>query len=123
MRVLVTAHMRSAARRPIPLAWGSDVEDIVAIEVYPAATLRSRNLHTAGCGRPDSLEARRRIATSVSEQLPNLVEKIAAPSHEFDAALCLLAAFDFVCGPAVPPRAECMERVVQEGWIWVKVPG
>lgn len=92
----------------IPLAWGEDDAGAFhAIEVYPAAT---RLAHGA-------------VDTGGSFLgLDNVLDCSAVSSHELqsadavDAAVCALAAADFLLGLAVPPSDMKVARV--EGWIW-----
>jgi len=119
----VLQFLRRRLNRSIPLAWRNEnINDTVAIEVYPAATLRARNLYSKGYGKPDAVEVRERIAVAVSQELPWLPDKVRVPCHEFDAAICLLAAFDFLLGRAIAPPVGQAGAVAQEGWIWVKAP-
>ena len=92
----------------IPLAWGEDDADAFrAIEVYPAATRLAHGAVDVG-GSLLGLE--------------NVLDCSAVPSHELqsadavDAAVCVLAAGDFMLGLADPPYDEEVARV--EGWIW-----
>jgi hypothetical protein len=95
--------------RPIPLAWVPEEEKPWrAIEVYPAAT-------RIGHGAPD-------VGGSL-EGLDDLLDCSAVPNlreskDAVDAAVCALAAADFLCGRAEPPNPQNQETACIEGWIW-----
>ena len=100
--------IRRVTGRRIPLAWApKEKEQWRAIEVYPAIT-------RIGHGAPDiggGLVGMENLmdCTSVSSELA-LSEDIA------DAAVCTIAAADFLSGKAAPPRDK--EVALFEGWIW-----
>ena len=84
------------------------------IEVYPAATMRSRGWRSRGykTGKPDAVAAvratlRDRLAGEV--RLPADAAALVDSDDAFDAAVCVLAAADFVAGrvhrppPGLPP--------------------
>ncbi|MFH1950028.1 MAG: DUF429 domain-containing protein [Pseudomonadota bacterium] len=100
--------IRRYTERPIPLAWApTETERWRAIEVYPAAT---RIAH----GAPDvggSLEGLDELL-DCSAVLPALTQS----KDAVDAAVCVLAAADFLCGRAIPPIDHNI--VLIEGWIW-----
>jgi hypothetical protein len=117
------ADLRERLGDPIPLAWSKvDLPPISAIEVYPAATLRSRGLPSEGYKGKKGYEAREQLLEVLSHELtidPDPSE-ILADDNIFDAVVCALAGIDFVMGRAVPPPdAEIAEK---EGWIWFKGP-
>jgi len=106
--------LRNETGRAIPLAWNpKKLDDVSAIEVYPAATLKGRGVLS-------------NTAENVIEQLKKedaelcdgVDEKMRANEHVRDAVVCVLAAADFVRGEASPP--ENMKLAKKEGWIWVK---
>jgi predicted nuclease with RNAse H fold len=101
--------IRQATSRPIPLAWAPEEEEPWrAIEVYPAAT-------RIGCGARDrggSLEGLDDLLDC--SEVPNLRES----KDAVDAAVCALAAADFLCRRAIPPKPEDQETAYSEGWIW-----
>ena len=102
--------IRRSAGRSIPLAWNPvEPEPWRAIEVYPAAT---RIAH----GAPDhggKLDHRLDQFLTYPEEIKKESE------HEIDAAVCALAAGDFLRGQAVPPHDDHeIERAKIEGWIW-----
>jgi len=100
--------IRQSTGRPVPLAWSREEnEKWRAIEVYPAAT---RIGHSA----PDiggSLEGLGELL-DCSAVLPALMQS----KDAVDAAVCALAAGDFILGRAIPPLDH--ETALVEGWIW-----
>ena len=100
--------IRQDSGRSIPLAW-APVESAPwrAIEAYPAAT-------RIGHGAPD--------AGGSLEGLGDVLDCSAVPpallqnDHVGDAAVCALAAADFLLGRAVGPTDQ--EVALVEGWIW-----
>lgn len=100
--------IRQLTGQPIPLATAREESAAFrAIEVYPAATRRAHGAPDAG-GSLAGLE--RLIDLSA-------VPKAALRSADaVDAAVCVLAAADFVEGRAVPPRDRDIAAI--EGWIW-----
>ena len=128
-RIARTAHAAlaflGALRRrlglPIPLAWRPEVEGVAAIEVYPAATLAAHGLRASGYKHPRGHDARRRLAADLGTCLglpPD--DALVQSDHPLDAALCVLAAQDFLLGRAVPPPDRGLAE--REGWIWVAAP-
>ena len=98
------------------------------IEVYPAATLRARGLALPGYKSKDRTKAvaaraalRDRLAEAM--RLPDGGAALVDSDDAFDAAVCVLAAADFVAGrvhrppPAIPP-----DTLRREGWIWFGPP-
>lgn len=106
---------------PIPLVWEHTVlEGAGAIEVYPAATLASHGIRASGYKRPNQVEERKEILRALAEiaQLPSDLSSFEASADALDAAVCLVAALDFLLGHAVPPADQQLAE--QEGWIWVR---
>ncbi len=104
--------------RPIPLAWTSQFSDVVAIEVYPAATLVAHGFRSKGYKARDQVDQRREILASLSNQLDmrDLTATIEVSADAVDAVVCLLAAKDFLEGRAMPPEDTALAE--SEGWIW-----
>ena len=104
--------IRRSTERPIPLAWApKETERWRAIEVYPAAT-------RIGHGAPDvggSLEGLDELL-DCSAVLPVLMQS----KDAIDAAVCTLAAADFLLGRAIPPLDYKAAWI--EGWIWAPGP-
>lgn len=100
--------IRQDSGRSIPLAWAPvETEPWRAIEAYPAAT-------RIGHGAPDD--------GGSLEGLGDVLDCSAVPpallqiDHVGDAAVCSLAAADFLLGRAVGPADQ--EVALIEGWIW-----
>jgi len=111
-------HLREASGKPIPLIWNKDFSGLGAIEVYPGATLKARNLKYVGYKKPDQLGVRRQIAQELRSDIPMLVKFVRQKADVFDACLCLVAAKDFLDGFAAPPEDPSLAQ--KEGWIWVR---
>ena len=131
-RIARTAHaalallgeLRSATGHDIPLAWGPKLgQRLAAIEVYPAATLKVRGLPTSGYKAMGDVAKRRQILRGlkrriqISRRMPLLLED----ANALDAAVCVVAAMDFLAGSTIQP--ENPDRARREGWIWVRAPG
>lgn len=115
LKLLDEIRQRTNPRRPIPLAWEpEEAEQWRAIEVYPAATFIGDIGHDVrNC--EGSLE--------VLKELDDLLDWSAVPDlkeskHAVDAAVCALAAADFLCGRAIPPKPQDQKTACIEGWIW-----
>jgi predicted RNase H-like nuclease len=125
-RIARTAHaalrllsdIRTRVGRSIPLAWDSRFSGVAAIEVYPAATLVAHGFRSAGYKAKAQLAERREIITSLRG------EDIDIGTHEsaledsadtLDAAVCLLAAKDFLESRATCPANRALAEY--EGWI------
>jgi predicted nuclease with RNAse H fold len=100
--------IRSKTGKRIPLAWAAcEDEPWRAIEVYPAATRIAHGARDAG-GSLAGLEGLLDCSAVKSA--------VATWADAADAAVCVLAAADFLRGRAVPP--EDHETAQIEGWIW-----
>jgi hypothetical protein len=111
--------LRILTSRPIPLARSPIDPGTRAIEVYPAATLRSRTCETDGYRKKaEGQSVRLGIAIALEAELPGLAKYAAGSVDVFDACLCLLAAKDFVERACTAPDDE--DLAAKEGWIWVK---
>jgi predicted nuclease with RNAse H fold len=106
--LMMLDQIRRYTGRRIPLAWvPKETERWRAIEVYPAAT-------RIGHGAPDiggSLVGLDELidCTAVSPELAQSEDAV-------DAAVCSLAAADFLSGKAAPPLDK--DKALAEGWIW-----
>ncbi len=104
--------IRDRTGRPIPLAWApEEAEHLRAIEVYPAAT-RIGHIGYGARNRGGSLEGLEGLFDCSA--VPDLGES----KDAVDAAVCALAAADFLCGRAIPPKPQDQETAYIEGWIW-----
>jgi Protein of unknown function (DUF429) len=106
----------------VPLAWKpEEVTTVQAIEVYPAATLRSHELPHDCYKKQDSQSVAckgiiqgLRDRLEMSDDVPVLKDN----SDVLDAAVCVLAGVDFLMALAIEPND--LELAKTEGWIWVR---
>jgi predicted RNase H-like nuclease len=129
-RIARTAHaaldmlgaLRLSLMAEIPLAWvATDIKEISAIEVYPAATLTAHGLLSSGYKKKPQTEERRQILEGVKGKIDipqRLISLFEANADALDASLCLLAAKDFLDGHVIPPPSEIKSVAEIEGWIW-----
>jgi RNase H-fold protein (predicted Holliday junction resolvase) len=129
-RIARTAHaalcllrdLRHELKAEIPLAWEWPlVSKVSAIEVYPAATLVAHSLRSTGYKKPLHEVKRNEIIRKLSDiaYIPfDISRKLLASGDALDAAICLLAAKDFLSGEAMRPTDQA--RAEAEGWIWVR---
>lgn len=100
--------IRQSTGYPIPLAWAREEKARWrAIEVYPAAT-------RIGHGAPDvggSLEGLNELLDCSA-----VLSALTKSKDAVDAAVCVLAAADFLLGRAIAPIDH--ETALLEGWIW-----
>jgi hypothetical protein len=105
------AELRHDTGRSISLAWDSPVlAGTWCIEVYPAATLASRNIRNG----PDCLQT---FASTL--QLP-ATSLLSISANARDAILCAIAGHDFLAGECIPPTDLSLAK--KEGWIWARRP-
>ena len=103
----------------IPLAWESNFTGIATIEVYPAATLRVHGLRDSGYKKPSDRDARQEIISGLPSNLIITNHNTLLDNADaLDAAICVLAATDFIRGTTYQPDDPDLAR--KEGWIWVK---
>jgi hypothetical protein len=114
---------RQLMAEPIELAWQPNfAARLAAIEVYPAGTLKARQLPCIGYKRSGGAPTRKRIARALGAEIAGLHRHAAGQDDVFDACLCLVAARDFLLGEAVAPSPTEAELARREGWIWVRGP-
>jgi len=127
-RIARTAHtalnllgqLRAVLGLPIPLAWSPDANGVHAIEVYPAATLKSHGWRHKGYKKRTQVSERNEIVNALENSgvtLNTFRPTLEASADALDAVVCLVAARDFIEGSAEPP--ENAELAAREGWIWV----
>ena len=115
--------IRESTGKSIQLAWSPQLADAIsAIEVYPAATLETRNLSSSGYKKAEQIERRREILSLLEDEIQVDCdrESIVMNDDNLDAVLCLLAAADFLRGEAYSPSPDMKKTVEKESWIWVK---
>ena len=128
-RIARTAHaalrllddLRRRTGLPIPLAWSADFgERAAAIEVYPAATLLAHGIPARGYKRTEHLAGRAAIMARLKPLFGFPADTAAMQRHAdaLDAAVCVLAGFDFLRGLAYEPADPDLAR--HEGWMWVR---
>ena len=112
------AELRTRLRTPIPLAWRSTFSGVAAVEVYPAATLIAHGFRSSGYKKPAQVAERRGIVVSVATEIEVGVHRTLLENNAdaLDAAVCVLAAKDFLQGRAMAPTDLALAQ--QEGWIW-----
>ncbi len=133
-RIARTAHatlellrrLRRLTGERIPMAWSAFLEHrVAAIEVYPAGTLRSHGLQHTGYKLAEHSAVRRRILAEILSGGLLTLEcdkgTLERNADVLDAAVCVVAAHDFLAGRATPPADWQLAR--REGWIWVRNPG
>lgn len=113
-----------AVRDHVPVAMGwtpGAVAGRHAIEVYPAATLKSRGIDARGYKRPEATAKRAEILDALDVALaPDARAAALATDHALDAVLCCLAAADYATGAVWAPEDDALAR--REGWMWVRDP-
>lgn len=112
--------VRSRTGLEIPLAWSpADTGRASAIEVYPAGTLLAHGFPAAGYKKREQRPVREAILQRLDGvlTLPDDREPMLDDADQLDAAICILAAADFLAGRAIGPTD--MSTAKKEGWIWV----
>jgi len=127
-RIARTAHaalyligrLRAATGLEIPLAWALQNPGTAAIEVYPAATLVAHGLRASRYKKSEQRVERKEIIRGLTDRLEvsEGIDEMEANDDVLDAAVCVLAGFDFLQGEAMPPAD--LELAQSEGWIWVR---
>lgn len=109
----------------IPLAWEwPPAPKVSVIEVYPPATLSAHGLPSSRYKSPPYEVRRNEMVRKLSDiaYIPfDVSRKLLASGAVLDAAVCLLAARDFLSGEAMPPADRAFAEI--EGWIWVRQLG
>lgn len=118
------ARLREQLGEPIPLGWQpGPIDAVVAIEVYPAATLIGRGFPSSGYkgGKDGAAEVRQQLAMALKEEVgfaDDVANMMVGSDHILDAVICACAGFDFLTRSPVGP--EDLNLAKQEGWIWVR---
>ncbi len=102
----------------VPLAWTPASVGTAAIEVYPAATLVAHGFRSTGYKAREHVVERREILGSLGTfiDVGKYAAALESSADTLDAAVCVLAAKDFLDGCALPPVD--LGLAAQEGWIW-----
>ncbi len=89
----------------IPLAWAPAFVGTAAIEVYPAATLVAHGFRSTGYKKREQVGERREILASLGTLIDfgEYAAALESSADTLDAAVCVLAAKDFLDGRALPP--------------------
>ncbi|MEJ2628076.1 MAG: DUF429 domain-containing protein [bacterium] len=113
--------LRKKLNYDLPISWDhNEILPAAIIEVYPAATLLSRNIDIKGYKSKSNIKSRRKIFEKLESyiKVEDDKKKIIEISHALDAVVCVLAASDFLRGDCIPPPDEL--SVEKEGWIWIR---
>jgi hypothetical protein len=105
------------------LVWGPHWDCALgAIEVYPAATLKSWKIRFQKYKKHDHTPARREIVAALRAQMDLGADTtlLETNADALDAVVCLLAARDFLNGQAPGPEQKATAE--KEGWIWCRLP-
>ncbi len=107
--------------RPVPLAWDFQrLPPLSAIEVYPAGTLAVLGLPASAYKKAEQVSQRQEIVSGIQRFFAQGTDWSIClkDADQLDAALCLVAGMDFVCGSC--PAPDDLELAKKEGWIWVR---
>lgn len=131
-RIARTAHaalrllgeLRDELGAAIPLAWQpADVTEHAVIEVYPAATLEAQGIRSSGYKDKKDTDIRGKMLEDLQSKRrvripePPVLHALSCNDDMLDAAVCALAAADFIAGRAMPPPDRQLAE--REGWIWI----
>ncbi|MCA9838436.1 MAG: DUF429 domain-containing protein [Trueperaceae bacterium] len=120
----IISELEKVVSQAIPLVWEANFsENIGCIEVYPAATLKAYGLPNTGYKKntANELEQRKIILEELSPRLAFAGDSenvLLGRDHDFDATLCVLAAYDFLQDNCYFPTD--LKLAQKEGWIWVR---
>jgi predicted RNase H-like nuclease len=107
--------------RPVPLAWNpQQLAPLSAIEVYPAGTLTQLGLPARAYKKASQRAPRQAIVAGIQPFFAENTdwEPCLEDADQLDAALCLIAGMDFICGRC--PAPDDLALAKKEGWIWVR---
>jgi len=113
--------LRISLKKPITLLFEPPkCNEIGAIEVYPAATLKLYGLQRIGYKKADAQSVRREIIADLRKMMmmpanQNLLEE---DVDTLDAVLCVLAGVDFLKGEVIFPKDMALAQ--KEGWTWIR---
>lgn len=113
--------LRKATGEAIPLVWEPALlPGIQVIEVYPTATLIACGITVPTYKGKEGREARKTLLKLLGEHitLPADTSLMENNDNALDAAICVLAAADFLSGLVLKPTNQ--DFAMKEGWIWVR---
>ena len=105
----------------VPLAWEPEFNHpVAAIEVYPAAVLKTSGMPFQGYKGSARSAQRQEIVDRLQEQMRLATEReiLLSDDDVLDGAICVLAGYHFLQGLCVPPTDTELAR--REGWIWFR---
>ena len=106
--------LRKKTNLPIPLAWDPAQVDsrVLAIEVYPAATLAALRIPARSYKDSGGDQARRQIVAGLEGHLslPSNKTTLIGDADVLDAVVCVMAGADFLRGDAQKPRKRDSAR-------------
>ena len=131
------ADLRNKMSLDLPLAWDwQGIREASVIEVYPASTLKAYSLPFEGYKassqgtEKEKRGKRNEIAAGLlAERGPDMCRvgmaepvrrRLTDDDDLLDAAVCVVAAMDFLCGYAVGPTPAKQWLGAREGWIWAR---
>lgn len=110
------------------LAWSHrDLADgPCVVEVYPAATMKAHRIPTgsyrkSGSGGREDREAIAECLRDLGLELEIDTAELVRNDHVLDAAVCVLAGWDFLAEVAKGPDLETRAVAEREGWIWARM--
>ena len=117
--------IRRLTGRNLPLLWNHRAADLDGvIEVYPAGTLKAHDLLPKSYkgNKEEAVAVRAELIDSLSPlmDLKDVVDHCAADDNCLDAAICTLAAADFLSGHCIEPANLPLAK--KESWIWFRNP-
>jgi predicted RNase H-like nuclease len=116
-------NLREKTGLALPLAWEPGaIRETSAIEVYPAATLIVHGINVQGYKKPNASAVRGKLLERLSDHVEIAEDRgLLESNHDaLDAAICVLAAWDFLQRKCIQPTD--LETARKEGWIWVRHP-
>ena len=125
LRFLQKLRDGSNGRAPLPLAWSpQDLETgPCVVEVYPAATMKACCISTGNYKKQDGQTDRDNIVKQLRKRGLTFkvgADEVARNDHMVDAAVCVLAGWDFLAGQAIGPDDNTRPMAEREGWIWAR---
>lgn len=105
----------------VPLAWSPGFDDpVAAIEVYPAAVLKTSGMPFQGYKGAARSVQRQEIVTRLQDEMLFATENeiLLSDDDVLDGVICVLAGYHFLQGLCVLPIDPELAR--REGWIWFR---